>query len=149
MELEIPAMVAADWLDVLMTPWTADGFLMEFLPHGVDLVMNKIEPWDARDLAFDILEDVTGRHWWVALRLIQVIAEAWDVMGPEATFNGVDATKLSLAAWLDAMLVLVMRRIDKDHLPAFVAQLEAPPMGEELPAEEMEMTTEQFLALGS
>lgn len=147
-EFEIPALPAADWLAVLMRPdWIGDDIFLELMPDGLKL-LDLIDPEQAEDLATDIIEEVTGRHWWIAFRLVGFLVETWEVMGPEAIFHQVDAEKLSLAAWLDAMLVLLLSRVSKDHAPGFVARLESPPYGEEIPEEEMAISEGQFLSMG-
>jgi hypothetical protein len=148
-EVEVPPYPAVDWLEILMQPnWTADDIFIELLPNGMELILDgSLGPLVTQDLALDLIEEVSARHWWIALRLIEVVSVHWDVIGPDAIFNGVDAEKLSLAAWLDAMLVLLMRRISNEQQPMFVAQLEMPPAGEEIPEEEMEMSASQFLSM--
>jgi hypothetical protein len=147
-EYEIPALPAADWLEIFMRPsWSPDDVLIDLAGVDVDVVLG-LEMDDTDDLVTDIFEEVTARHWWIANRIIQVALDSWDIMGPEAIFNGVDADKLSLAAWLDAMLVLVLRRIKDDSASMFVAQLELPPAGEVIPEEEMAMSEDQFLSMG-
>lgn len=150
-EVTIPALPAADWLEVLMDPrFEFDDLFIELVPGGAQLLLEDwVQPEDMEELGLAILEEVTARHWWIAMRLMGVIMDAWDVMGPEATFHNVDPNKLSLAAWLDAMLVLLMQRIQNDQQPMFVARLELPPPGEELPMEEFEISAEQFMAMGS
>lgn len=129
--------------------WVPDDIFLELIPGGLQVILKDVlDPDEARDLALDIVEEVSARHYWVAIRLISLLVSTWDVMGPEAIFNNVDAEKLSLAAWLDAMLVLLMRRIKDDQAPMFVAQLEMPPTGEEIPVEEMEISEHQFLSMG-
>ena len=148
-EYEIPALPALDWLEVLMRPgWLPDDLFLELMPGGVEFVVNDtVDPFYAEDLVRAIIEEVSARHWWVALRLVDVVLSAWDVVGPDATFGHVDPERLSLAAWMDAMLVLVMQRIKEDQLPMFVAQLELPPPGEEVPEEDMMMSEGQFLSM--
>jgi len=147
-EYEIPALPAADWLEVLMRPdWAADDIFVELMPEGINLVLGDLEPDQAEDLALAVIEEVTGRHWWVAIRLIQTLVQTWDVMGPEAIFNHVDVEKLSLAGWMDAMLVLLMSRLKDEDTTMFAAQLEAPPFGEEIPEEEMAISEGQFLSM--
>jgi hypothetical protein len=148
MEYEIPVLPAADWLEVLMRPdWTGDDIFIELMPDGVNFLLHKLDPLQTEELALRILEEASARHWWIAVRLTQALAGTWDVMGPEATFNHVDAEKLSLAAWLDAMLVLLMRRLSDENAPMFVAQLEMPPSGEEIPEEDMTISESQFLSM--
>ncbi len=147
-EYEIPALPAADWLEVLMRPdWAGDDVFIELMPDGINLVLGSLGPDQAEGLALEVIEDVTGRHWWVAVRLIQTLAHTWDVMGAEAVFNHVDAEKLSLAGWLDAMLVLLMNRLSDENATMFVAQLEMPPFGEEMPEEELAISESQFLSM--
>jgi hypothetical protein len=147
-EFEIPALPAVDWLQVLMRPdWIGDDLFLELMPEGLQ-ILDLIDPEQSEDLATDIIEEVTGRHWWVALRLVGFLIETWEVMGPEATFHNVDAERLSLAAWMDAMLVLLLARVSKDQAPGFVARLESPPYGEQIPEEELAISEGQFLSMG-
>jgi len=127
--------------------WNCDDLVIDLVPNGINLILDRLDLDQTEELTIDILEEVTGRHWWIALRLIGFITDTWDVMGPEATFHHVDPERLSLAAWLDAMLVLLMQRLDKDQAALFVARLESPPMGEEIPVEEMEISERQFLSM--
>jgi hypothetical protein len=141
-------MPAADWLEIFMRPdWGPDDLLIDLAGMEVDTLLS-LDLVDADELVLDIFEEVTARHWWIGNRIIQVVQSSWDVMGPEAIFNGVDADKLSLAAWLDAMLVLLLRRMKDESAPMFVAQLELPPAGESIPEEEMAMSEGQFLSMG-
>lgn len=127
-----------------------DDLFIDLVPDGAQLLLEDwIQPEDMQEVGLAVLEEVSARHWWVAMRLVGVIMDNWDVMGPEATFHNVDPDKLSLSAWLDAMLVLLMQRIHNDQQPMFVARLELPPPGEELPMEEFEISAEQFMAMGS
>lgn len=127
-----------------------DDLFIELLPDGVNVLLDDwVAPEDMEGIGLAILEEASARHWWIALRLIGTLTDHWDVMGPEATFHNVDPNRLSLAAWLDSMLVLLMQRIQAEQQPMFVSRLEAPPAGEELPAEDFEMSAEQFMAMGS
>jgi hypothetical protein len=148
-ELTFPALPAAEWLTVLMGDWTPDDLFLDLMPDGVRVLSSgELSPDDTVDMALDVIEEVSGRNWWVALNIIQAMVEVWDVMGAEAIFNNVDAQHISLAAWLDAMLVLLLRRTNPDQGPMLVAMLEKPPPGEELPEEDFEMSTSRFLSMG-
>ncbi len=128
--------------------WSPDDVFLELMPDGLDFVLKfDLDPFQMNDLVLDILEEVSARHWWVATRLIGCVTQAWDVIGADATLQGVDAGRLSLAAWLDVMLMLIVQRLKPDAVAMFSAQLEAPPVGEELPVEEMTMTESQFLSM--
>jgi hypothetical protein len=58
---------------------------------------------------------------------------------------------LSLAAWLDVMLVILIRCMDPKEVSMFVSRLELPPpsemAAEQDRVEEMEMSVEQFLSM--
>lgn len=149
--MEIPALPAADWLEVLMdSRFEFDNLFIELLPDGTKLLLEDwIQPEEAEELGLAVLEEASARRWWIAMRLVGAIMDNWDVMGPEATFHNVDANSLSLAAWLDAMMVLIMQRIENSQQSMFVSRLEMPPPGEELDQGDFEMSVEQFMAMGS
>lgn len=156
MELELagvvyafPAKPAVDWLTVLMAEdLDLDRLILELCPTGSGLLFDEsLDAQDLYDALLDVIEQVSGRRWWIALRLIKVIRENWNVLGAEMFFRNIDPARLSLSAWLDTMLVLTIRAIEPKEVAAFVMRLEAPPEGEETAAEEMEMSTEQFLSM--
>lgn len=126
--------------------WSPDELILELTPNAIEVVLD-LNVDAVYDLALDILEEVSGRYWWVAVRIVGAVTYAWDVMGPEGIFHGVDPERLSLAAWLDAMLLLLLRRIDPQQAPMFTARLEMPPEGEEVPEEEMEISAAQFMSM--
>ncbi len=146
-DYEIPPVPAADWLNTLMQQWTPDDLLLDLLPDGIQVVL-KMEPEDVEPLVLELIEEASGRDWWVALRLLGAIKGGWNVLGPEMILQGVDPQRLSLAGWLDAMTLLMLRAMNKDDHAMFLAQVELPPaeVREEV-AEEMEMSRDQFMSL--
>jgi hypothetical protein len=97
---------------------------------------------------FDVISAVSARHWWVTLRLIGVAKDRWDVLGADLILRGADPSRLSLSAWLDVLMIVILQNIKSERANSFLMQLEAPPPGEELPPEDMEMTADAFLAMG-
>jgi hypothetical protein len=83
------------------------------------------------------------------MRLIKTAMVSWEIVGGELAFRGVDAERLSVSAWLDAVLLICLRALDSTKVTMFMSQLEVPP-AEELenssPAD-MEMSADAFLAL--
>lgn len=148
-DFEIPALPAVEWLSILMrSDWSPDDVLIELAPGGLELVLqDTLDPEDTERLCLDIVEAVTGRHWWIALGLIQVIQDGWHVAGPEMIMAGIDPAQLSLAAWLDTMMLVVLRLIRKEDQAMFLARLEMPPAATEVPVEEMEMSRDQFMSM--
>lgn len=149
-EYEIPALPAAQWLRVLMSEdATVEDVFLELVPRGVQLLLDDDDSWDMLTLAQDIIELASGRHWYIAMRLITVMRANWNVVGATMLMKGVDANVLSLSGWLDVALLMVLQAMEQKDIPMFVAQLEIPPEGEETPEEEMEMTADAFMAMAN
>lgn len=147
LDYELPPLPAADWLNTLMQPWTPDDLLLDLVPNGVQVAL-RIEPEDVEPLVLALIEEASGRDWWVALRLVGAVQGGWSVLGPEMILQGVDPERLSLAAWLDAMTLLILRAMNKDDHAMFLSQVELPPVEvREQVAEEMEMSRDQFMSL--
>lgn len=154
-ELEIPALPAADWLAVLLD---ADMQLDDIFPgllsdEDIDwveeqLLLGQVGVDEFQETVLDALEVASARKWWVTLRLASIARQHWDVVGPELVNRGVDAARVSLSAWLDSLLVVVLRNMDPKDITMFTMRLEATPESEGDP-EEMEMDRSAFMALGS
>lgn len=148
-DFEIPAMTAADWLTLLMVP-NLDPF--DVFPGLLDdddvstLLAGDLSMAEFEQVAVDVITTASARSWWVALRLISVARDSWDVVGAEMGLKGVDATKMSLSGWLDILLLLVLRNLDPKDVQMFTMKLENPPpgMGE---SEEPTMSAEAFMAM--
>lgn len=147
-DFEVPALVAADWLAILMVEtFDPDDIITEILPDSEDLLyQGDISLEDLYEVCNDIISMVSGRPWWVALRLIGLARASWEVLGAELILKHVDANVLSLSAWLDALLVVTIRAIDPKDVTMFTMRLEAVPETEEEP--ELEMSAGAFLAMG-
>lgn len=152
-DLTIPAMCAADWLHVLMSDtFIADdvfpGMLgeedrqyVEGLLHHGNLALE-----DSQGLGLEIVSQVSGRPWWVALRLITVARHSWDALGGDMA-EKVDASTVSLAAWLDALFLLMVRAIEDSKRTMFLMKLELAPEGWGPKPEELEISGDAFLAM--
>jgi hypothetical protein len=154
-EWQIPALPAADWLSVLMTdeldPDDVFPGLLTFSDASAveDLLASgDIKLEEMYDTVRDIIATATARQWWVGLRLILVARDSWNNVGAQLILQHVDAAQLSLAAWLDTVLLTVLNSMDPKDVAMFTMQLEAPPEGEELAVEDMEMSSDAFLSMG-
>lgn len=152
--MEIPALAAVDWLVVLMAPETQldDLFPGLLSPEDTDWVEEQILDGKLRlpefqELVQRVIEMASARKWWVTLRLTDLARRSWDVVGSEMLLRGVDATHISLSAWLDVLLVTVLKNMDSKDIAMFTMRLEAPPEQEQQ-VEEMEMSRSAFMALG-
>lgn len=152
----IPALPAADWLAILMSDQVD---LEEILPGlaGVEeadaleeaLVQGKASLQDLYRMALETLSLVSGRPWYVAMKIISVAAMSWSALGGEFVIRNVDADRISLAAWLDAAYLIMLRNMKSDDINIFNAKLLVPPPGVENPEEEDILPTpESFMAMG-
>ena len=144
-----PAVPAADWLTVLMAEnLDPDQILLDLCPTGYALLFDENVDQEELYLAvLDVVEQVSGRKWWIALRLIGVVRSNWNVLGAEMFYRHIDPTVLSLSAWLDVMLVLTIRAMDPKDVAMFTSRLEIPPAGIESDPADMEMSADQFLSM--
>lgn len=148
----IPAMPAVDWLSVFMLESfgpedVLPGLLMDteqdqveqFLHSGV---LGVRELWE---LGLEVISQVTGRPWYVALRLVLVAKDAWDAIGGEMAAVRSDA---SIAAWLDILFTHLVRNIEDSKRTMFLMKLELVPEGwGKEPEKQMEMSADAFLAM--
>lgn len=154
-DLEIPAMTAAEWLTVLMVEsLELDDIFPGLLGEDdIDLVEELIISGvlglgEFHELVLSIIEVASARPWWVTLRLIEAARGSWDILGGEMGLRGVDATRLSLSAWLDILLLTIIRSMEQKDVQMFTLKLEAPPPQAQQDAEQsMEMPAAAFLAM--
>jgi len=151
---EVPAVPAVDWLQHLMSP-DADpldafpGMLSDGDQELINdaLLDGAVSMDDVYETCLNVITNVSGRPWWVTLRLVEVAKQSWHSLGAEMLLRGVDATKLSLSGWLDVLLLLIMRNIDPKDAMMFTMKLEQVPP--ELAAEqkEPEISRSDFMAM--
>lgn len=150
--IQIPALPAAEWLATLMSDsLDVSNLFLALAPDLADaldeaLFAERLSLEDYVDLAFQVIDQVAGRPWHIALRLIGSAQASWDVVGSEMVFRHIDAATLSLSAWLDAALLIMIRSMDSKDVTMFLAKLEAPLPGVD-PFDEMEMPAQDFAAL--
>lgn len=150
--IQIPALPACEWLALLMTDgldvgdffWSLSPDLSEALDDA--LYAERLSFDDYLDLIFGVLDQVCGRRWHIALRLIGSARASWDVVGAELVYRHVDAAVISLSAWLDVVLLIMLKSMEEKDVAMFTAKLEAPPPGVD-PMDEMEMPADDFAAL--
>lgn len=148
--LEIPALPAADWLAVLARqPVDLEDVFPGLAPGGFELVdellyTDLLDVESLQRLILEIISTVTGRPWWIAMRLISNSVHNWGIVGSKLILAGVDAGHVSLSAWLDAAFMIIVEGTPEDKLTMFYSQLEFPPPGFE-PQEEIATDRQAFL----
>lgn len=130
--LEIPAMTAAQWLQILFTDFDIWDIIPGLCPDQAEQVDEAIldglvSLTLVRDTALEVITEATGRPWWYVLRLVALVKNSWETIGGELTFRGVRADQLSLGAWLDAVLLVCLRSIKQEDVVMFTSSLESPP----------------------
>lgn len=79
----------------------------------------------------ELLTAAAGRPWWEADRLIRSSGASWHIIGGELTRLGVDLSRVSLAAALNAIYVVCVRTMDEKERNKFDIDLRMPPIGVE------------------
>ena len=148
-DVEFPAATAADWLGVLMVdPVDLDDVIRVMAVDGERLLFDEDLGSELEEACLDVLSLVSGRPWWQAMRLISVASANWNTVGGEMLYRGIFPDQLSLSAWLDVLLLTIIKLMDPKQVTMFTLQLERPPVdvidGE---AQEMEMDRNQFLSM--
>ena len=149
----IPALPAADWLAVFMGPFTVMDIVPGLCPDDeadviAMLAQGDLSITELRDAALAAITHVSGRPWWIAVRLVKIAAASWESLGGRLAQQNIDAGRISLGQWLDAILVIIVESIKPEQTTMFFSQLEMPPpgYGDELPEPEMNPAT--FMAMG-
>ena len=147
LDIEIPALCAADWLAILMQAEPdLDALIADYMPEAEELLFEgTVSLEELYEVSLELIALVSARPWWVTLRLISVARGSWDVLGGEMSFRHIDATQISLSAWLDVLLLVTLRSMEPKDTTMFTMRLEAPPETEE--AEEPEMSAGAFMAM--
>jgi hypothetical protein len=153
-EFVVPALSAAEWLAVLMTPeFQLDDVFPGLLPHDQEelveelILDGQLANEDFRAIGLGTIETASAREWWVALRLVEMARSSWDVLGAELALRGIDASRISLASWLDVLLLTALRNMDPKDTQMFTLRLEAPPAEADVEPQELEMSRDAFLSM--
>jgi hypothetical protein len=135
----IPAMPARDWLEVLldeeldpeaMFPGFLDGD-DQVLVHQM-LIDGTVTMDEMTQAVYAVLEQATGRRWWVAVRLCRTIRAGWDRIGGRLAGHGVTPFEVPLAYWLDgayAAILEIIMEADPKAVGPFTQRLTAAPPG--------------------
>ena len=151
--LEIPALPASQWLAVLMVGELelediVPGLLCEEDADEVEeaLYTGLLTLEQLNMLALDVVSQVSGRPWWVALRLVELARLHWDNLATEMT--RADASRLSLSGWLDVLFVALLRAMEEGRRQMFLLKLEQPPKAlDKAVPEDPGMSAAEFLAM--
>lgn len=134
----VPAHPASVWLPILASDQTdaleiIPGLLDTTGQAEVDLLIfeGHLEPEELKQVIYDLITEASGHPWWWTLNLLSTLRgpNGTQVLGEMAKFN---ATKMSLAAWVNALYAMLVRHRDQKDRIRIDAELEMPPPGVEL-----------------
>ena len=137
----VPALDAASWLEVLLAE-TQDleqifpGFCGPEAVLDVNqmLLIGQVGPEDLEKSILDLLEEVSGRRWWITIRLCYALRRNWESAGGELARHGVTPFHVPLSYWLDAAYTTMIRLILEGQKPKiaedFTRALTTPPASE-------------------
>lgn len=124
----IPALPASAWLVAVHGTWT--GIVPGMLEDADDLddaiADGHVPHAECVRAARAAVEAAAGTRWWTASRLAHT---AGDTVGAELLLRGVDADRVSFAAWLLAAYRVATRHAKDVDIAQLDAQLDAPPEG--------------------
>lgn len=137
-DYSVRAAFADEWLTILLRE---ELELSEIIPGMVaeedqDRLTQAV--WDGlisdeeiSEVALEVIKEVSGRDWWWTMHLLWSAMGAWLVVYGRMVAQGIDPTKVPLGAFLDAMYLLCVQNMDKQHRSEFDRMLEKPPPGVE------------------
>lgn len=135
----VPALTADHWLEILLpnqvSLWSilpglldeddADEYLTELMISGA------LDRDEYEEIVWEVVGIAAGREWWTALHLLgNAKAEQHTmIIRGELALRGVDATRLSLAAFLDAIYMIFVEKMTEPNRQRFDLLLSKAPPG--------------------
>jgi hypothetical protein len=131
----VPALPAVDWLEILLQDeislWSIVPGLLE--PDATETFTEAIfkgeiprEDWE--QLVWELVSIAAGRPWWTTLYLISNTQHFNNIeyVKGQLALHGVDATKMSLSAWLDAVYFIFIQHMKPEDKQKFDLLLARP-----------------------
>lgn len=132
----IPARTAYEWAQLLLaSPFDPyDVFPGLAGPAAVVAVEDALGSGKATDddlsrAALEVISAAGDRPWWVTVRVLACAGTCWDRIGGTLVREGVDARRITLAAWMDAIWMIMKTYVDPKKLAAWTHQVEEAPKG--------------------
>ena len=154
--ISVPALPAAAWVEQFMGDDTDLDLVFPGLCSEEDqdavgqaLLEGCLDIPGLQRLTLDLISQVAGRPWWVAVRMIQIAELRWSILGADLVLRRIDADSISFSAWLDALWVTIFNHLPQEKWVEMSTMIEIPPPSEapEDPMESLEMSPEAFANL--
>lgn len=151
--IPIPAHPAATWieqfmggdpeLDAIFPGFCSDEdqeYVNECLFNGC------LDVGSVQRLTLDLISQVSGRPWWVAVRMVMIAETRWSILTSDMTLRNVRPDMLSFSAWLDVLWSSIFSHLPQEKWIEMSSLIESPPPSEapEDPMETMEMSVDMF-----
>lgn len=138
---KVPAMDAAGWLELLLAdPVDYEGLFPGLAGPEAVYEVNQMmlrgqgSEDDLRQAILDLVETVSGRSWWITLRLCFSARSNWESVGGEMARSGIYPWGMPLGYWLDAAYSTMIDMLLKGPTPKDAANwsraLTQPPVTE-------------------
>lgn len=146
-EYTVPALSAAEWLEVLAQKSPAaivPGLLEDEDRLAVlqDYLRGAVTAQDMVDASRRVLEVAGGWKWWSVQRLVDsaMLSDVWPTIHGKMIMKGVDLNQMTLAGFVNAVWVIALGSCQKDsERSALEWEITKPPPGH---ADELEETDE-------
>lgn len=132
----IPARTAYEWAQLLLAepfdPYEVFPGLAG--PAAVIAVEDALGNGTASDddlsrAALGVVTTAGDRPWWVTIRILGCAGLCWDRIGGTLIRERIDAREITLAAWMDAMWMIMKTYVDPKKLASWTHQIEQAPKG--------------------
>lgn len=156
----IPALNADRWLEILLQPQISLWAILPGLLAEEDaddyitdlMVLGQVDRDEYEELCWEVIGIAAGREWWTALHLLNnAKAEAHaPIVRGELVLSGVDATRISLSAFLDALYMIFIRQMSEQNRQRFDMLISKAPAGVKraISAERQRSNFEALMASG-
>lgn len=117
----VPALDASRWLEILLAQdLDLEAMFPGFCgPQAVtevnQLLLDGVVSGDEMEQAIcEMIEEVSGRRWWITIRLARVLRMNWEVIGGLLASQGVRPDGVSLSYWLDGTYMTLLNHLVKN-----------------------------------
>jgi hypothetical protein len=141
----IPPLPAIDWLEAILGG-TQAAIIPSWFRDGQEAVFAAIMDGTVTDLDLDeatrdAVTVAAGRPWWWVTQLVGMAAHdnrTWTSLHGRMVLAGIDATRLPLAAWVDALYAAICELYagDQEGRQRFDVTVDTPPDGVDIDEEE-------------
>ena len=133
----VPSLPAVEWLTILLDDhvslFAITGLLEPDANEAIEehILADRYTRTEWEQLTWELVAIAAGRPWWTTLYLLGNAKHVnnVDTVKGELALHGVDATKISLSSWLDAVYRIFTQHMTSEDRQKFDLLLARPPAG--------------------